>query len=110
MHAVELRIPHALPIREAAERTHRAGYALAQRYPNAQPRVTWTDDRHATVDLHLLGKPLHAFVSLEPGELVIHARVPLRLRVFTTVARARVTEEAARWLSAPAPASPPAER
>lgn len=96
---VELRVAHALPAREVARRAREASRVVSRRYRSARPRITWVDERHATVDLRLLGMALRVFVSLDPEEVVVQTKVPLALVAFVALGRNRVAEELSSWLS-----------
>ena len=92
------KVPHDLPIDLARKAADAALQEYKQRFPDYDPRVTWSDDKTAEVALRAKGISLKGVFEILPDAVSIEMDVPLLLRPFRSKAMEVIEDQIRHWI------------
>jgi hypothetical protein len=99
---VHVAVEHELDADAARAAIERAFAHYQQKYAKYKPHRRWLDERRLEVTFAAKGVVIHGLVKLEPGRIVMEAKVPVLLRPFTKKAVTAIQGELGKWLGASA--------
>ena len=95
---MHLDVPHKLDADGARAAVEKAFDYYRTRYAAYKPRLKWLDEQHAEVTFSAKGVSIHGTLTMQPGKIIMDAKVPFLLRPFTKKAVAVIESELHRWL------------
>ena len=91
-------IPHDLDVATARRVADEAFKAYAARFAQYDPKLSWSDERHAKIGMAALGARVKGTMVLEDRAIKVDLDVPLLLRPFRAKAIAIVEREVRIWI------------
>lgn len=91
-------IDHDLDPVTAKKVTERAFAEYANRYPDYQPKLAWSDDRHADLSMNAKGMTLNGVMAIEEKSISLDLDVPFLLRPFKSKAIEVIDREVKVWI------------
>ena len=91
-------IPHDLDEALAKKAAEKAFAAYALKLADYDPRVTWTDEKHASITFNVKGMTLKGRFTLAPSSIDLDLDVPFLLRIFQGKAVDVIDREVREWL------------
>ena len=92
-------ISHDLDAATARRVAERALSSYQTRFPDADPRVTWTDAKTAELQFKIKGVKLSGTVVLQAKTIEVELDVPLLFRPFRKKAISVVEQEILKWIA-----------
>lgn len=91
-------VPHDLPFDLAKKAADHALQSYRARFPEYDPRVTWSDEKTAQVELKAKGISLRGVFEILPDAVAMDMDVPLLLRPFKSKALEVIEEQIREWI------------
>jgi Putative polyhydroxyalkanoic acid system protein (PHA_gran_rgn) len=92
-------IQHDLDMPTAKRATDRAFEEYERRYPDYEPSLSWTDDRHADVGFNAKGIKLGGTLVIDERKIALELDVPFLFRPFQKKALEVIDREVRVWLA-----------
>lgn len=91
-------IEHDLDPATAKKVTDRAFAEYANRYPDYQPKLVWSNDRRADLSMNAKGVTLSGVMAIEEKSISLDLDVPFLLRPFKSKAIEVIDREVKVWI------------
>jgi len=92
-------VPHDLPFELAKKAADEALKSYRTRFPDYDPRVTWSDDKTANVELKAKGMTLKGVFEILPDAIAMDMEVPFLLKPFKAKALEVIEEQIRAWIA-----------
>ena len=91
-------IPHDLDAATARRVAEKAFASYAARFASYDPKLEWSDDRHAKIGMTALGTRLKGTMALDDKAIRVDLDVPFLMRPFRAKAIEVVDREVKTWI------------
>lgn len=91
-------VPHDLSMDLARKAADHALASYQQRFPQYEPKVTWTTDNTARVEFHVTGMSFNGLFEILPKDISMDMEVPFLLRPFKNKALDIIENEIRTWV------------